>query len=454
MVATTNTRGETVSERAQRLFDEGKVEGIGHGDGYSGDERDEGNEIDQRAVACERDVRERIGMINGTGMTKNLPTSAPVSPKGVIAERVLKTMGELRNHFPIAFKEAGKAWSNRLENNGLTRETMWEPLLLELLENPENAPRRVLHGEGPIEILIAGLNHAKLLVAHAGWRISKGVYVFDPTVFRELWKTPLSGTLPAEALNRLPEHCVYVAVNSPVKLPAIFKGLKGFFAYVDENAFGMGKQVTLVPDQATANKRLSLFPNSYNIPLQVGISVDEALSQTDQGVSLATLKAEGILDVTGYAKLLKQPYCSGYGEDERETVARMLSVLLYLCSEDYEIVAAGGVPGVPPTVPNIVRTKKRGATVMSAKQVTCWNVAWRLGQTIREAQAGWNPASSIMSGTRKRPHIRRAHWHLFWTGSRAPERADERLRVVKWIPPLLINADVGDDLPAVVRTVK
>lgn len=48
----------------------------------------------------------------------------------------------------------------------------------------------------------------------------------------------------------------------------------------------------------------------------------------------------------------------------------------------------------------------------------------------------------------KRPHMRRGHWHNFWTG---PRDGDRKL-VLHWIPPTFIGAK--EDSPVVYHDVK
>ena len=57
----------------------------------------------------------------------------------------------------------------------------------------------------------------------------------------------------------------------------------------------------------------------------------------------------------------------------------------------------------------------------------------------------------MIDPTGPRPHVRRAHWHGFWSG---PRESDARKLSLKWLPPIQDNLDLGDDLPAVVRPVR
>ena len=54
------------------------------------------------------------------------------------------------------------------------------------------------------------LHHIGILGALAAWRVTQGIYRFDPTTFDALWKTPVTGDIPTEVLFHLPEWCVYI----------------------------------------------------------------------------------------------------------------------------------------------------------------------------------------------------------------------------------------------------
>ena len=53
-------------------------------------------------------------------------------------------------------------------------------------------------------------HHIGILGALAAWRVTQGIYRFDPTTFDALWKTPVTGDIPTEVLFHLPEWCVYI----------------------------------------------------------------------------------------------------------------------------------------------------------------------------------------------------------------------------------------------------
>jgi len=63
-----------------------------------------------------------------------------------------------------------------------------------------------------------------------------------------------------------------------------------------------------------------------------------------------------------------------------------------------------------------------------------YEVGFRLGSELREYQK-YVAEHSKPKGGKKRPHIRRAHWHRFWTGPRNGERKIN----IKWIPPVFVG---------------
>lgn len=52
-----------------------------------------------------------------------------------------------------------------------------------------------------------------------------------------------------------------------------------------------------------------------------------------------------------------------------------------------------------------------------------------------------NRAETDGSHAPKAPHVRRAHWHHYWTGAR---ESAERCLVLKWIPPVFVGGASAD----------
>lgn len=114
----------------------------------------------------------------------------------------------------------------------------------------------------------------------------------------------------------------------------------------------------------------------------------------------------------------------------------LVSLVLYLCSDAAEITDRKDQTRAPAGFQSPTRTPNAP---------TVWETAFRLGEALRSARAA--AASGDGSHAAPRPHIRRAHWHHFWTGPRSGER---RL-VLPWLHPIIV---AGGEIVPVVRTVE
>lgn len=133
----------------------------------------------------------------------------------------------------------------------------------------------------------------------------------------------------------------------------------------------------------------------------------------------------------------------------REVMAKVLSLLLYLCSEEPDY---GDKKPPVYSVPQKVKGKEKWFAPAWVKD---WDVGVRIGAAIRKYRVEQTESEvGISSGDRhtpKRPHIRRAHWHGFWQGKRT--EVEQRKFILRWIPPTPVKIG-GEDMPAVIRQIK
>jgi hypothetical protein len=258
------------------------------------------------------------------------------------------------------------------------------------------------------------------LGAVAAWRVSQGIYRYDPALYEALIETPVTGDLPCDVIYRLPEWCVYLETPD---LTWNGDALHGAFGHLEWDANSGREELRLVLDTATG-----LIP----IPMHLGAwTLDKALARMiDTAQVWAT--ASGITLPTSGRDALRQ------------TVEPIVSLLLYLCSSNADLPAR-------PERPRPKRTKA-GWRLFPADKATTWDVGERIGAALRRAyQQSETDQRAIDPQTgraRPRAHVRRAHWHTYLTG------AGRQTRTLKWIPPIAVNVDDVDDLPATVRPVR
>jgi hypothetical protein len=106
--------------------------------------------------------------------------------------------------------------------------------------------------------------------------------------------------------------------------------------------------------------------------------------------------------------------------------------VLYICSETAKYRCAAEPRATRPSNPTGVKTKS-GWRLFPPDQPKVWSVGEELGRAIRHAEAAAH-VHHDGDRARPRPHVRRAHWHSYWTGPRASP--EQRKPIVKWLPPI------------------
>ena len=177
------------------------------------------------------------------------------------------------------------------------------------------------------------VREASELVFLAAWRVGQGIYRYDPDLYQELIETPVEGELPADLLARLPEWCVYL--ETPGMTVALQSGgstaLHGVWATVDREAATGRDVLTLGLD---TEARLAVG----HLPL-VG-TLEEGL----EGVQRAWEEAVR----SGLLTDMPPDLRGDYGREAREVYGRILSLLLYLCSERPDVAGEWPPPRPAP----------------------------------------------------------------------------------------------------------
>lgn len=273
------------------------------------------------------------------------------------------------------------------------------------------------------------------LAALAAWRVTQGVYRFDPALYESVASTPIDKAMPSEVFYRLPEWCVYIETPD---MEWAGSQLYGFWAHLEHDVNNQRSELRLLLDSEA-----ELAP----LPIHLGDwTLLEALNRVGKAANYHALYS----GMTRRAALLDEH------KDQLPIIAKalspLLSLLLYLCSQAAEIGQGGERPSNP-----VPKRTKQGWRLFPAQKTRQWDVGVRIGAALRKAyqqseigQADIDPATGR---ARPRAHIRRAHWHGFWKGPKDPERASERKFLLKWMPPIHVNVD-DSDLPVTIRPVK
>lgn len=336
--------------------------------------------------------------------------------------------------------------------------------------------------------------------ALAAWRLTKGVYAFDPTLLESLWSSGSADDIPRDVLKRMPEWCVFILTPG---LLLDFRATKleclGYFAWVDckgapydsslmrlcfellvdphvgdSSMLLAGASPRLAPAllQHLRGQDTSAGASQFeylHMPIVLDLSQSSVRACIEEKTARARTDIQGkerkrLLEEVGAEDLdgpelglaiklhllssdVDEDPCDAKAINDAcgQVVASLLAPLLYLCSDDRDIRSAGGqVNRASPA-----ERDRAGKALLAADCVAKWEVGYRIGAALRLAQEESTSGAPVGSGASVRPHIRRAHWHTFLAGPKDSERE----RRIKWLPPIPVKVESPDDLVPTVRKV-
>lgn len=293
---------------------------------------------------------------------------------------------------------------------------------------PMSGPLGVATHWIPDDIFQAAVVSAEMTALYT-WSKGKTVYRFDPDLAEAILTTALPDTLPTDLFYRLPAWGIYVEAPQIAQWPT---DVLGFFVHLEFDSKSGEPELRLYVERSSGDGTavpLHLAESSLHAMLQsaVGVARNNAIHfDSDSERSRAIEMAASAANIDGYAAWLWP----------------MVACVIYLCTDDADVVEA--------TSPSRTRGTQAAHPTPGARQR---DVGYRIGAALRLniAQSPTGDGSGEAAGRHVAPHLRRAHWHHFWRGSRSDP--SKRELVVKWLPPIPVNIDNGDIVP-VVRSVR
>lgn len=356
------------------------------------------------------------------------------------------------------------------------------------------------------EAHLALASDSKLVAALCAWRMTKGVYRFDPTMMSELMRSEIDGDIPTSVFLRMPEWCVYIPTPGLEYSPGM--PVHGMFSWIDIDPMRVGSDPSLCFEILLDPKRMSnqtlmgmaggsrwrleraqqrwveqgepVPTEEKAVELHFGgdefvhfsVRVDLALGSMKDAVKRTVyekhekakdlrefLNSAESRDMSEQQRLVTENYVDAMlniSDEAREGLAKGVStffmkavnLVLYLCSDDADMTREG----LEDRKAKVAKDLSLGRRVYQADKIKTWDVGMRLGSEIR----GWmkqedsgDRAGPEGVGESPRPHVRRAHWHTFLVGP----RSGGQQRRPKWLPPIPVNVNTPDDLITTVHPV-
>ncbi len=249
------------------------------------------------------------------------------------------------------------------------------------------------------------------LSAIGTWRYTQGIYRFDPDTYKALIATVLLGDIPANVLMRLPEWSLYIETPD---MQWLGTPLHGFWAHLEWDVNKDRKELRLLLDTGAA-----LIP----IPLHIGDwPLTEAVSKMAHEAAIQ-------------AKSMKNGFLrnADSGQQIADMIQPLIALILYICSDEPEIDDERK-PGTAPKHPAAKKVKGVWRWFPPDKP-RIWTIGKQIGAKLREVHRAAGGSHTV------KPHIRRAHWHGFWKGSKKGERSF----FYHWLPPILVTGNTASE---------
>lgn len=271
-----------------------------------------------------------------------------------------------------------------------------------------------------------------MMGALASWRVSQGIYRFDPDVLQELLDTEIDNELQIDLFFRLPEWCVYIEIDRDIEL---IGHVHGFFVHLEDDAKDHHPELRFV---------LLYDENFIVLPFHLtSTKINDCLEATRQ-YTISNIQKDGakMKDFLHNQKLMKEIY--------DQCLFPFLPLVMYLCTEEPDFLE--NQIAAMPKRPKPTKTKN-GMRWFEAPKLTTWEIGYRIGAALRIAKnkhAAEGSPDSDREGyhAKKTPHIRRAHFHTFFRGENRAER------FLKWLPPIPVNIEDYENLIPTIRRVK
>lgn len=255
-----------------------------------------------------------------------------------------------------------------------------------------------------------------MAIADVGtWRYTKGVYKINDDIAPFLLNEDFKGNIPLDRISRLPEWSIYVDCSN-LMLSTFGRKIVGFWA-----------SINFFPSSLYKGKKILHFTILYEDTFGTDFKTCISLDADNKSIEEDTIKI---------SQWFKQAITAEALEELVMFKKKALQIILYICQDEPDISENGNEIldlNFNPT-PQRIKGKNK---LFEAKKIRYFDVGAKDGCSIKEALNVYHS-----SGKTQAPHIRRAHWHGFWKGSRK-NNAQEFF--YKWVAPVIVNGDLAQE---------
>lgn len=253
------------------------------------------------------------------------------------------------------------------------------------------------------------------------WRRHRVVYRVHQGLADSLVDTETRTAVPCEVFARLPHPDPFVVFPTPIRAPT---AQDSRFRLVEQPVF-VGMLVTAMTEHEQLCSTVDPQAHQLCIALASKIQYEGHMPGHDETILLLPLSGEYSIDDL----IARAAEYGSYGHisiaEQRQVYNLAISLLLYLCSShrdtrEYRRETTGR------------RGRKAGH---NGGNSTIIDTGFDVGPTLQATHRSFqHHGGATSTGNGVRAHLRRAHWHTYWTGPRTSPTPE-----IRWLHPILVN---------------
>lgn len=255
------------------------------------------------------------------------------------------------------------------------------------------------------------------------WRINKSIFAFDDKFANELIDSyDINDDFPFEVLSCLPYSAVYIDNKD-----------KSFFAtYIsatDSECDNLFIYFPCLPNNDNCI-RIPLYKPSKNLLKAFKIDINKRIYDT---MTFSDFSNKQFFELNSKVRDMTKDYV--------DKCKMAIPLLMYVCCANAEVTVD--------EEQEKIYEKPVGTPKDRQREIKKYNVGYRIGKFIKNNKTYETGVSSSV-GKKKSAHMRRGHYHHYWTG----KRNGKRTLILKWIAPSFINYTDCNSVNPIIYNIK
>lgn len=253
---------------------------------------------------------------------------------------------------------------------------------------------------------------------HYFWQLSKPNFVFESTLVNHLADSELPDRLPTEILKKLPYWCQWVTL--PIHLENAFRTLHLDFdgAFVGYSQIDNRPVLVLCAPFTPGDE--SIKSNNFTPSVTSFVYLDEPVDPWSMLKNMHLLNLVDTLEDPDFRELMFSVY---------HYLTKVMCCVMYICSQQEALYTEGHTQPKPQRLGKSYR-------ITPPKSDRMITVGAEMIKILKDFESEVETCTRAFNG--RKPHLRKAHYHHFWTGP----KAGPRKLVCKWLPPSIVRGSV------------